>query len=202
MLTSVEFVKGLTLTSPEDASPFITRSSCVSATSSSSSVFMDIGSPPSNVVTTWTTLVWLSVAFIASLVWSSLVDKGSSSSSVTSSVVVCKSVAFAPISTTLAFILAASSSATSAAAAAAACSASSRSRCSFISCSFCNFSASRRFNSSTEYPRTGSNDSLMSPSRIPCDGNGDSINPFNHRTLPALVSAIKVSTQSGSSPLP
>ena len=71
---------------------------------------------------------------------------------------------------------------------------SSRSR-SKRSCSNCS-------NSGTEMPLTGSKKSERSPSLIRCVESGYSWIPLSHRTLPALVSAINVSTTNGSSPRP
>mmetsp|Transcript_6523 Transcript_6523/g.14221 ORF Transcript_6523/g.14221 Transcript_6523/m.14221 type:complete len:266 (-) Transcript_6523:1178-1975(-) len=72
----------------------------------------------------------------------------------------------------------------------------SHSNRSFSSC------ASRSARSSTLYPRNGSRESYSSPSFNDCRFHGCCWKEFIHRTLPALVSAIRVSMTRGSSPLP
>mmetsp|Transcript_20380 Transcript_20380/g.36612 ORF Transcript_20380/g.36612 Transcript_20380/m.36612 type:complete len:220 (-) Transcript_20380:206-865(-) len=72
----------------------------------------------------------------------------------------------------------------------------SRSNRSFSSC------VSRSARSSTLYPRNGSRESYSSPSFNDCRFHGCCWKEFIHRTLPALVSAMRVSMTRGSSPLP
>mmetsp|Transcript_4116 Transcript_4116/g.9340 ORF Transcript_4116/g.9340 Transcript_4116/m.9340 type:complete len:221 (-) Transcript_4116:1223-1885(-) len=64
------------------------------------------------------------------------------------------------------------------------------------------FRSSISSTSATVYPRNGSTYSSILPFCSICAENGSFSNPLNHRTDPELLSAIRVSMQSGSSPLP